>query len=183
MLGCYGKWHDSPKEEDMHVMKFISLAAVLSGCDSSNSCGACSGSANANATHHQARSHHQCLVELGQRDVQQLLCRVPWERWQGQWPGSLRNEGVAGRSDRSGAEQRRKVSRGARRGCDPRTGHHAVPREQRYAGVGTAVFEPQPGSGSTGTAKDQQPGLKDLNSADEIAQAHTLEWLLAPGRG
>jgi hypothetical protein len=29
MLGCYGKWHDSPKEEDMHVMKFISLAAIL----------------------------------------------------------------------------------------------------------------------------------------------------------
>jgi mono/diheme cytochrome c family protein len=29
MLGCYGKWHDSPKEEDMQVMKFISLAAIL----------------------------------------------------------------------------------------------------------------------------------------------------------
>jgi mono/diheme cytochrome c family protein len=29
MLGCYGEWHDSPKEEDMHVMKFISLAAIL----------------------------------------------------------------------------------------------------------------------------------------------------------
>jgi mono/diheme cytochrome c family protein len=29
MLGCYGKWHDSPKEEDMRVMKFISLAAIL----------------------------------------------------------------------------------------------------------------------------------------------------------
>src|SRR3984893_15783693 len=29
MLGCYGKRHDSPKEEDMQVMKFISLAAIL----------------------------------------------------------------------------------------------------------------------------------------------------------
>ena len=29
MLVGYGKWHVSPKEEDMQVMKLISLAAIL----------------------------------------------------------------------------------------------------------------------------------------------------------
>src|ERR1017187_1471436 len=129
-------------------------------CDSGDDFDFCRGAANSgsDSTHRQARSHDQRPAELGQRDVQQLLRRLPWKRWQGHRPGSLGDEDSADRSDPSGAEGGREVSRSARRCSDQGTGYYAVARQPGYAGVGSALLEHQPRSRRAGTAENQQPG-------------------------
>ncbi len=142
----------------MHVMKFISLAAILATVV-----------ALAVAQQTPPTIKHVPITNASSNSGNEMFnsyCAVPWERWQGQWPGSLRNEDVAGRSDRSGAEQRRKVSSGARRGCDARTG--ATTRS--HGSKDMPVWGPLFSSLSQGQEAQVQQRISNLVSKIETLQ-------------
>ena len=84
----------------MRVMKFISLAVILVAVSTFTTA---QEAAPTTTLKHVPITNTP--VELGQANVQQLLRRVPWQRWQGQRPGRLSHEDTPGRSDSSGEEK------------------------------------------------------------------------------
>ena len=126
----------------MRVMKFISLAVALAMLLTLAIAQQAAPAQNAPAVKHVPIT--RCPAELGQRDVQQLLRRLPWERRKGRRTGGFGDEDSADRPDSSGKEQWRKVSDVARGRRDSRTGDDGFPWQPGYAGLGTSVLQHQP---------------------------------------